>query len=296
MNDTARDEGAGGIRGSFTQSAPATKARERTVGAIEEHGLVRNVAELDAHGYTVVERAAPVDLFDELRDAIVDVTDEHRARGVTPFDFGPNTSMVYRLLARREVFARAVLTPKLVALMGYLLGEGYVAQVTTGSILEEGAQAGPLHVDNQFFPEPFPVQPQVATAIWCCDRFDEPEGSTHIVPGSHRRFRHPRPGEGLDDAVPVVAEAGSIVVWTGHTWHRSGARSVPGARVALHTAFSRPHVRVFEAYTPDEVQRLVAYDGRFTRLLGVDLPYDCTDDSPDPMKLLALAMTTQAQA
>jgi ectoine hydroxylase-related dioxygenase (phytanoyl-CoA dioxygenase family) len=153
-----------------------------------------------------------------------------------------------------------------------------------------------VHADNQFFPEPFPVQPHVATAIWCCDPFSDAEGSTHIVPGSHRRFRHPRAGEGVDEAVPVVADAGSIVLWTGHTWHRSGARTDAGRRVALHTGFSRPHVRAFEAYSPEEIERLVALDDRFTRLLGADLPYDCRDDSPDLTKLLALAMTTQAQA
>jgi len=282
--------------GSFTQAQPGTAARRRVDAQIDALDLGRNVAELERFGYTVVEDAAPAELFEEIRAAIVEVTDEHHSRGLEPFNFGPNTSMVYRLLARRDVFARAVLTPKLTTLMGYLLGDGYVAQVTTGSILEDGAQAGPLHADNQFFPEPFPVQVHVATAIWCCDAFSGPEGATHVVPGSHRRFRHPRPGEGVDEAVPVVAPAGSIVIWSGHTWHRSGARVVPGRRVALHTGFSRPHVRTFEAYRPDEIDRLVALDERFTRLLGADLPYDCRDDSPELEKLLALAATTQAQA
>jgi ectoine hydroxylase-related dioxygenase (phytanoyl-CoA dioxygenase family) len=283
-------------RGTFTQAAPATEARRRVNERIETLGLTQNVAELDSFGYTVVEGAAPTELFEEIRDAIVEVTAEHRSRGVEPFNFGPSTSMVYRLLARRDVFARAVLTPKLTALMGYLLGDGYVASATTGSILEEGAQVGPLHADNQFFPDPFPPQVHVATAIWCCDRFTGPEGSTHVVPGSNQRFRHPRVGEGLDEAAPVVAEPGSLVVWTGHTWHRSGARTVPGCRVALHTAFARPHLRVFEAYQPEETARLVALDERLTRLVGADLPYDCRDDSPDLTKLLALAATTQAQA
>ncbi|MSO78282.1 MAG: hypothetical protein EXQ79_01595 [Acidimicrobiia bacterium] len=136
----------------------------------------------------------------------------------------------------------------------------------------------------------------VATAIWCCDDFDGDLGSTNLVPGSNHRYRHPKAGEGLDHAVPVVAPRGSIVVWTGHTWHRSGGRTAPGQRVALHSAFSRPHIRTFEAYLPEEIERLVAFDKRLTRLIGADLPYDFTGDSPDINKLLAIAMTTQAQA
>jgi ectoine hydroxylase-related dioxygenase (phytanoyl-CoA dioxygenase family) len=282
-------------RGTFTQAAPGTKARERADARIDELGLVRNVAALERLGYTIVENAAPMELFDEIRAAIIEVTEEHRARGVEPFNFGPNTSMVYRLLARKEVFARAVLTPKLTALVTYLLGEGYVSQVATGSILGEGSLMGPLHADNQFFPDPFPAQVHVCTAIWCCDRFSGPEGSTLLVPGSNRRFRHPRRGEGNNEAIAIEAEPGSIVLWTGHTWHRSGGRTVPGERVALHTSFSRPHVRAFDAYTPDEVQQLIAYDERFTRLVGDDLPYDNRGDSPDLAKLLAIAATTQAQ-
>ncbi len=224
------------------------------------------------------------------------MTDEHHARGVEPFNFGPGTSMVYRLLARRPVFADAVLAPKLDALVTHLLGDGYVAQVITGSILEPGSRLGPLHSDNQFFPDPFPPQPQFATAIWCCDPFTDELGSTHLVPGSHRAGRHPRPGEADDETIPVVADAGSIVLWSGHTWHRSGSRRSSGHRVALHTGFSRPHIRTFEAYRPEEAAPLVARDPRFVRLLGLDLPYDSVEDSPDPEKLYALALTTQAQA
>ena len=281
--------------GRYTHASVAPDQQVRRLEHIAANGLEGNVAELDAVGYTVVEDAAPLELFDRIRAAIVEVTDAVRATGAEPFNFGPNTSMVYRLLCRSDAVAEAVLTPKLTALMGYLLGEGYVAQVATGSILEQGARAGPLHADNQFFPDPFPPQVHVATAIWCCDDFDAELGSTHLVPGSNHRYRHPRSGEGLEEAVPVVAPRGSIVLWTGHTWHRSGERTAPGRRVALHTSFSRPHIRAFEAYDPDDIERLVAFDERFTRLLGADLPYDFRGDSPDVTKLIAIAVTTQSQ-
>lgn len=279
----------------ITQIGPGVETRRRIREEIERLGLQANLAELDEQGYTIIENAAPLELFAAIRSAILEITAEHHEQGIETFDFGPNTSMVYRLLARGDVFARAVLTPNLRALVAALLDEGFVAQVATGSVLGQGAATGPLHSDNQFFPDPFPVQAHMATAIWCCDEFDGPLGSTQIVPGSHRRNRHPGRGEGLDEAVPVVAPIGSIVLWSGHTWHRSGERSAPGERVALHTGFSRPHIRTFEAYTPEEIERLLAFDERFARLLGADLPYDCRGASPEADKLLALAMTTQAR-
>ncbi len=282
--------------GSLIQAAQASDAHSRAMQQVAELGLEQNVADLAAVGYTVVPDAAPVELFDRVRAAIVRITDELRARGVEPFNFGPNTSMVYRLLAKDAAFAEAVLTPKLKALMTHLLGEGYIAQVATGSILAPDSLPGPLHADNQFFPSPFPVQVHVATAIWCCDDFTGEMGSTHIVPGSNQKYRHPRQGEGEAEAMPVDASRGSIVIWTGHTWHRSGGRTAPGERVALHTGFSRPHIRPFEAYDSDEVSQLVAFDQRFVRLVGADLPYEFRGDGPDLDKLLALAATTQAHA
>lgn len=283
-------------RSSFTYAAHDLGYRERVQEQITSLGLAGNVADLDSLGYTVVPDAAPLGLFDRIRQGILDVTREVLAQGEEPFNFGPHTSMMYRMYARGQAFAEAALTPKLTALMTYLLGEGYVANATTGSILRQGAMPGPLHSDNQFFPEPFPAQVHVATAIWCCDDFDGELGSTHVVPGSNHRYRHPTATEGAAGSVPVAAPRGSIVIWTGHTWHRSGGRTAPGERVALHTAFSRAHIARFEHYTDEEAEQLVAFDERFTRLLGVDLPYGSLGDSPDITKILALAATTQAQA
>jgi len=282
--------------GAFTQGSTGADSRQRVHAQIGELGLEGNVADLEASGYTVVEDAAPLELFDRIKRAIVDITDEVRSRGVKPYDFGPNTAMVYRLLCKDPVFAEAVLNPKLTALMSYLLGEAYVVSVTTGSTLNEGAQAGPLHADNQFFPDPFPVQTQVATAIWCCDDFSEELGSTHVVPGSHRLFRHPRRKEGLDQVVAVNAPRGAIVIWSGHTWHRSGARAASGARIALHTAFARPHVRTFESYSPDEIATLATFDPRLPALVGDDSPFGYSGDGPDANKIIGLALRTQALA
>ncbi|MBV9665279.1 MAG: phytanoyl-CoA dioxygenase family protein [Actinobacteria bacterium] len=283
-------------RTAFAQATAGTDAQRRLAAQIAACGVERNVAELELYGYTVVPDAAPLELFDRIRDAIVRITQETRDRGVKPFDFGPNTSMMYRLLAHDDVFAEAVLTRKLTALMTYLLGEGYALNVATGSILSQGANAGPLHCDNQFFPEPFPAQYHVAVGIWCCDDFSGELGSTLVVPGSHRRHRHPRAGEGINEAIAVEAPRGSIVIWTGHTWHASGGRTAPGDRIALHTGFSRPHIQPFEGYAPEDVDRLTKLDARLARLLGADLPYSFKGDSPDLDKLLSLAATTQAQA
>jgi hypothetical protein len=55
-------------------------------------------------------------------------------------------------------------------------------------------------------------------------------------------------------------------------------------------------VQVFEGYEPEVIDRLTKRDKRFVRLLGADLPFRFTGDTPDLEKLLALAATTPARA
>jgi ectoine hydroxylase-related dioxygenase (phytanoyl-CoA dioxygenase family) len=286
---------AGSEYGRLAQGSGGTASLDRVRARLVQLGLEANAADLDAQGYTIVEDAAPLELFDRIREAILRVTEETHARGVEPFNFGPRTTMMYHLLLQDDAFVEAVLQPKVGALMDYILGEGHVLSIMSGSTLSEGCDFGPLHADNQYFPEPFPELWQLGTAIWCCEDFSGEDGSTHVVPGSHLRRRHPRAGEALDEAIPMVAPRGSIVVWTGHTWHRSGARQTPGRRVALHTAFARPHLRVFESWSPDEIAELTARDPRLARLMGADLPWGFVD-SPDAAKIRATALTTQATA
>ena len=50
-------------------------------------------------------------------------------------------------------------------------------------------------------------------------------GALAVVPGSHRLARQPMPGEGIDQAVPVEAEVGSLILWHGGTWHGAFRRA-----------------------------------------------------------------------
>src|SRR5262245_50706852 len=75
----------------------------------------RNALDLEMLGYTVIEDAAPVALFDELRTAMLEASDEDarlgRAKNITP-----NTQASFQLLVRGRAFERAVTAPKLLAL------------------------------------------------------------------------------------------------------------------------------------------------------------------------------------
>jgi ectoine hydroxylase-related dioxygenase (phytanoyl-CoA dioxygenase family) len=193
------------------------------------------------------------------------------------------------------VFEEAVLNPKLVAVMTYMLGRAYMVSTLTAMVRPQGTTALPLHSDNQFMPQPFPPYAQVATAIWCCEDFSAERGAIRFVPGSHKYLRHPTAGEGESRWVAAECPKGSVIVWNGNTWHGNCARTVPGERVTLHTAFSRPHLRPMESYIASFPQHIIDRNGPlFAQLIGLDLPYGFDATGPDAMKMARLAFTTMS--
>ena len=69
----------------------------------------------------------------------------------------------------------------------------------------------------------WPAQAMLGSATYVLTDFDQENGSTAYVPGSHKLCRPPRGAEinmadpCNPDARAVKAPAGSLIVWHGHT-------------------------------------------------------------------------------
>ena len=119
--------------------------------------------------------------------------------------------------------------------------------------------------------------------------FNRDNGSTVLVPGSHKWCRNPVASEtligegGNDQAIPVEAAAGSLLVFHGNTWHGAYNRVAPGLRVSVHLLMVRSLLRVTEHFIgriPQEV--LDRNPPRFAILTqqGVVPGYIDKDDEP----------------
>ena len=58
-----------------------------------------------------------------------------------------------------------------------------------------GANEIGLHADQNWFPAPFPIHNQLFTVCWALDDFTKKGGCTKVIPGSHKKRRHPLPDE-----------------------------------------------------------------------------------------------------
>ena len=242
-------------------------------------GLTSHVADLDAHGFTVIppELATPNGLAGRLREAVLDVAEArngvrpdvatgdthagYRKRFAKAGGDSPFGELVQSLILEGPVFEEALMNPALLAITTYLCGYGVVLS-SMGCFLK-GPNETPvdLHCDT-LLPSPYPHEALICNATYVLTDFDRENGATAFVPGSHKWCRQPVGREaivgegGNEQAVPVEAKAGSLLVWHGGTWHGAVNRTAPGLRVGVTNFMVRPFIKPQEDFIgriPQEV-------------------------------------------
>ncbi len=223
-------------------------------------GLTGKIREMEENGFVVIERAISGDFADELRT---------RTREA----MAPDQTLMDSWLYLGRPFERLILNPMLMTLIDASLGRG--AQVATLGALLRGPGPGQIdiHTDYTDIPEPYPEYALSGVAVWSLEDWTVASGPTYIVPKSHRQRRAPRPGEGLNDGVPIEMPKGSAVFFTQGVWHWQGPRTEPGERVTLHPHFNRNFLRSIDPKRPD-VSLIARNPPRLGEMLGLDDGFD----------------------
>jgi ectoine hydroxylase-related dioxygenase (phytanoyl-CoA dioxygenase family) len=258
---------------------------------IRELGLETNLAELEAFGYTVIEGALSPEQTKRMRDRILELAEQRLGK---PLDLENETQhnetkYAHYLLFEDPMFKEAVVNPKPLALITYLLGKRCILSSLGSHVKGPGGPGLLLHSDTgNGIPDPFAAYSHVANVNYAMTDYTEERGALAMVPGSHKWQRQVTQWErGLDGnernphAVAMEIPAGSAVVWHGNTWHGSFPRKVPGLRVNLACFFCREYIQ------PQEDRRVLPEgfldgekDARLATLLGKDLIHGWTTEGP----------------
>ena len=138
-----------------------------------------------------------------------------------------------------EAFEPILSNPALLGFVNYVLGRNAILSLHDGFIKGPGNNATALHGDNGAKHElHYPDFGDGLTMNLILSDYDEENGGLGFVPGSHLFKREPLAGEvqSLQEGrqtVPVVAKAGSLIVWGSNTWHVAYPRKSPGLRLTL---------------------------------------------------------------
>lgn len=277
-------------------SLAAYPDRDAAFDVLEEPrrlGLLAQIAELEANGFTIVppEIAAPAGFAAAMCAALGRVSE--RRTGVRP-DFATGATQQnlrgatgehhYYALLEEPIFVDALLNPVALALIRYLLGKSAMLSSFSVALKGPGDVTLDLHSDNGMIPSPFPHYAQVANATWALTDYSREAGSLCLTPASHKLCRHPTLEEvrDPDNAVPVTAPAGSLIVWHGGTWHGASPRTIPGLRANAIMYFCRMYLRQQEDYlrmAPPE--RIAALPEAARLLLGAEAAYPFPQAGPE---------------
>lgn len=251
---------------SGAQFAGITKDREAIDRTSEHPVLPRPTSDpeqLEADfirwGYCIVADAMTMTQVDAQVKRLLDQAEAERSSGVAHMSHRGRAQFVPNLLAKGEVFRdlialeerAAVGAPLVESLLSKMLGKDYYLGTAHGSIVHQGGGRQELHQDQGFVPLLHPTYPLYNLIIWTYSPFSLEEGSTYVVPGSHRtpggeNLIHPDTGTvGLAKGKLLALDAptGSCTLTDSRLLHSGGKRTAPGTRLAARILYCRGMMR-----------------------------------------------------
>ncbi|KAF4976230.1 hypothetical protein FZEAL_7068 [Fusarium zealandicum] len=157
---------------------------------------------------------------------------------------GFKTQRIYSLLNKSRVFDKFTIHPSVVALNDYFMDPGWLISVFQSINIRPGENPQTLHHDDGYTTVPRPHRPFGSAIMVALDPYTETNGSTVVIPKSHKwdDTRVPKRSE----AIPVVMPRGSIVFFLGTLWHGGGHNQSDADRQALTVQYCQPWIRPIE--------------------------------------------------
>lgn len=223
---------------------------------LKQLDLLEHVAELEAFGYTVIppEKVGPPAQHEAARRALIEVACSRKACSEDDLVdvFADGQELMRFMLWDNPLFEKLLLNPAGFGLVQYLLGTNCILSLCDGWLKGKGEARTGIHADwAQFEMVSFPPEPFTANFNYLLSDYTKDDGALAFVPGSHRWRRFPSEEEAkywLDEAQPVEAPMGSMIIWGDHTWHGSFARKTDGLRLMMLATFCRPHMQSQEPF------------------------------------------------
>lgn len=199
---------------------------------------------------------------------------------------------VLRLMGKYEPSLLTLLEkPELLAIVDATVSPTAILHLQNGFILPS---VDPDDVPDTFqmsFHRDFPRQlgGYVASinCLLCVDEFTAENGGTLVVPGTHQCEERPSDAYLERNAIPVVAPAGSLIVFDSTLWHAAGVNVSGRDRLGINHQFTRSFVKQQIDYVralgdaavqtlPERTQQLL---GWYTRLVtSLDEYYVAPED------------------
>ena len=208
-------------------------------------------------GFYVVENVIPEDEVDAVRQAIVAAQARKHAESEAALAAtrakghrvgAEGVASLRQVINETQIFAPYMASRKMMDVVDALFGPYARISCTDCVINYPGNERGYWHADWPYnatnashVPAPYPDALLHLSSIWMLTAFNEKNGGTFLVPGSHRWLDNPAAG-GMDDVdqdapypseMQVKGAAGSVLIYDSRLWHAVASNQSDQPRVAL---------------------------------------------------------------
>ncbi len=157
---------------------------------------------------------------------------------------GPN-QRVWNLTSKGVVFQHLALHPIAQQVTEHFLGPDSLLSIMSANISGPGCKPLHLHHDQGYLIDRVPGIASL-TIVWMLTDFNNSNGATRVVPGSHKLEPGAKPPEGED--VIVEAPAGSALIMDGRIFHGTGPNTSDSHRYGIIAHYVLPFIRQQENF------------------------------------------------
>lgn len=190
-------------------------------------------------GYTTIQIQEVSNEFDRARGAYLREWGEERLKGLKEFH------TVRALLTHGgAAFLRLATNPNLLAVLKMLIAGKFVLNQQNGVINPPGEtyNQGAWHRDLPY-QHYVSSSPLAVNALFCVDDFTIENGSTFVLPASHKAIAFPSQKYVQKNAVQVEAKAGQFIIMDCMVFHSGGRNGTSSERRAINQAYMIPYFK-----------------------------------------------------
>lgn len=199
---------------------------------------------LDENGYLVFPEILTQSQVQSFNEQLAKLAEEEENSGEIKEGFQQGTIVVLDLVNKAAIFDTCICHPRILAAVDHVLPKGFRLSTLCSRAVLPGGGHQDLHPDwhpTWWRDRKQPSDHFSCNTLWMLDDFTSDNGATRIVPGSHLGLTFPEDEmKNLQQTHPreicLTGTAGSVVIFTGHTWH-SGVRNQTDAPRRSITAY-----------------------------------------------------------
>lgn len=228
--------------------------------------------QLEEQGFLVLPNFLSEEQLQKFRSRVDELFQREGENAGSEFKTEPGSRRLANCVDKGEIFEKVIGTPEVLECIEAVLGPDFkLSSLNVRSASPNSNSGQPLHVDSGELPDE--KGNAVCNSVWMLDDFTEHNGALRIVPGSHKWFRLPSPGEKVEGEMLVTGKAGTVVVMNAHAWHGGTDNRTDQERRAMHVYYTRgdkPQQQYQKKWLRPEVQARLSPLGR--KLLALDDP------------------------